>query len=527
MLTKTLILGIICIFVTGSYASLDVTEETYCAFSKKEGKFRDKISVERNGELLNGNTVAKCPTTHKFCYAIWQDFTDNATVIVGQGCWSAGEFYCSKDSCFPTRKPKKDSNTTTHFCCCKGNMCNQNISNMFFSAEGYKIPQSYSSVNRFILTISFGVIVLVLVSSLAFIIWHLCSSSKPSLDSMKLPSPPPTINMDNLTIAENIGRGQYGRVHLGTLLNQSVAVKLFSSQNYQNYLSEKYIYCLPFMDHPHLPKLIGAAKRIGPDEQPEYLLALSYVPNGCLKDYLINNILDWKTLCKMAISIANGLAHLHSEIKMNGMLKMAVVHRDLSSKNILVKADGSCMLCDFEYAICVCGSKCYLNGEQDVDSTSLKDVGTLGYMAPEVMNGAVNLKNLESSLKQIDVYALGLILWELATRCSDLSRMDVPKYQAPFVAELGHNFTLEKLHHLVAIRKSRPVLPDPWKNTNNIIRLLNETIEDCWDHDAEARLTAHCVANRFSNLLATWDQHKFIKKIMNLGQQRIEIIVMK
>ncbi|GIY45424.1 hypothetical protein CDAR_89891, partial [Caerostris darwini] len=117
--------------------------------------------------------------------------------------------------------------------------------------------QSYASVNRFKLTISFGVLVLVLVPSLAFIIWRMRSSPKPGLDSMKLPSPPPTINMDNLTIAENIGRGQYGRVHLGTLLNQSVAVKLFSSQNYQNYLSEEYIYCLPFMDHPHLPKLIG------------------------------------------------------------------------------------------------------------------------------------------------------------------------------------------------------------------------------------------------------------------------------
>lgn len=41
-------------------------------------------------------------------------------------------------------------------------------------------------------------------------------------------------------------------------------------------------------------------------------------------------------------------------------------------------------------------------------------------MAPEVLEGAVNLRDCESSLKQIDVYALGLILWELATRCTDL-----------------------------------------------------------------------------------------------------------
>ena len=47
-------------------------------------------------------------------------------------------------------------------------------------------------------------------------------------------------------------------------------------------------------------------------------------------------------------------------------------------------------------------------------------VGTLRYMAPEVLEGAVNLRDCEASLKQIDVYALGLVLWEIASRCSDL-----------------------------------------------------------------------------------------------------------
>ena len=47
-------------------------------------------------------------------------------------------------------------------------------------------------------------------------------------------------------------------------------------------------------------------------------------------------------------------------------------------------------------------------------------VGTLRYMAPEVLEGAVNLRDCASSLKQIDVYALGLVLWEVASRCHDL-----------------------------------------------------------------------------------------------------------
>lgn len=66
-------------------------------------------------------------------------------------------------------------------------------------------------------------------------------------------------------------------------------------------------------------------------------------------------------------------------------------------------------------------------------------MGTLRYMAPEVLDGAVNLRDCESSLKQIDVYALGLVLWELVTRCSDIyvPGSDVPQYKQPFENEIG------------------------------------------------------------------------------------------
>lgn len=47
-------------------------------------------------------------------------------------------------------------------------------------------------------------------------------------------------------------------------------------------------------------------------------------------------------------------------------------------------------------------------------------VGTIRYMAPEVLEGAVNLRDCESALKQVDMYALGLIYWEIFMRCTDL-----------------------------------------------------------------------------------------------------------
>lgn len=53
-------------------------------------------------------------------------------------------------------------------------------------------------------------------------------------------------------------------------------------------------------------------------------------------------------------------------------------------------------------------------------SCSVCQVGTIRYMAPEVLEGAVNLRDCESALKQVDMYALGLIYWETFMRCTDL-----------------------------------------------------------------------------------------------------------
>ena len=44
-------------------------------------------------------------------------------------------------------------------------------------------------------------------------------------------------------------------------------------------------------------------------------------------------------------------------------------------------------------------------------------VGTKRYMSPELLDGSINMKHFES-FKRADVYALGLVLWEIARRCS-------------------------------------------------------------------------------------------------------------
>lgn len=79
----------------------------------------------------------------------------------------------------------------------------------------------------------------------------------------------------------------------------------------------------------------------------------------------------------MAVSIATGLAHLHMDI-MGTQGKPAIAHRDLKSKNILVKSNGTCAIGDLGLAV-----------RHDVSSDTVDiplnhRVGTKRYMAPEV-----------------------------------------------------------------------------------------------------------------------------------------------
>lgn len=217
-----------------------------------------------------------------------------------------------------------------------------------------------------------------------------------------------------------------------------------------------------------------------------------------LYDYLRNNATSFQIFNRMATSIARGISHLHTRIQKGDMTKMCICHRDINSRNILVKADLSCCICDFGFATKLNGSRYEYQGEMILAETkSIYEVGTMRYMAPEILEGAVNLRDCEMSLKQIDVYSLGLVLWELCMRCQDFypPEMPTPTYRAPYEAEIGIHPTFDQMRALVLQHKARPLFPPQWGGGTAAIA-LKEVCEDCWDPDAEARLTSLCVEER-------------------------------
>jgi hypothetical protein len=502
-----------------------------------------------NSSDSQNKTTEICATDRNFCYTLWQynpidPMNASLYTILAKGCWDTStDFECGVSQCYSYSKPVKALNNTK-FCCCYGRMCNANISEAFdpndtlyidtittnneFSNDKLKSSEKYNNRSNSTITIASIAAIICVV----FIVFgtaiccrtftssvvepniknknsdslHLLESQSSTSQSSSLIS-----DLDDLKLIELIGRGRYGSVWKGTLNEQTVAVKIFAPQYRQYYLNERDIYMLPFMEFHHcLPRFLGSQERITIDGRTDYHLVLSYAPFGCLQDYLRDHTIDWSTMCKMVQTTTQGLAYLHSEMKKCDKLKPCVAHRDLSSRNIIVKVDGSCMICDFQFAIRISGSKYYSCGEIfDSQTASLNDVGTLRYMAPEILEGAVHLRDCESALKQIDVYALGLVLWEIASRCSDLYQgIEVPNYKQPFEHEIGQHPTFEQMQVLVTRNKARPLFPDIWKDSNPAIRSLKETIEDCWDHDAEARLTALCVEERLMELPLLWERYK-------------------
>ena len=53
-------------------------------------------------------------------------------------------------------------------------------------------------------------------------------------------------------------------------------------------------------------------------------------------------------------------------------------------------------------------------------------------MAPEVLEGAINFSR--DAFLRIDMYACGLVLWEIASRCK-ISSNEAEDYKLPFEAE--------------------------------------------------------------------------------------------
>ncbi|KMQ97287.1 tgf-beta receptor type-1 [Lasius niger] len=223
-------------------------------------------------------------------------------------------------------------------------------------------------------------------------------------------------------------------------------------------------------------------------------LITDYHEKGSLFDYLNRSTVDTNGMIRMALSIATGLAHLHMEI-VGTQGKPAIAHRDLKSKNILVKTNGTCAIGDLGLAV----RHDVITDTVDIQLNNR--VGTKRYMAPEVLEETINMNHFDS-FKRADVYALGLILWEIARRCNVGGIHD--EYQLPFYDLVPSDPTIEEMRKVVCIDRQRPSIPNRWQSIE-ALQVMSKVMKECWYHNAAARLTALRIKKSLANYGAMED----------------------
>lgn len=493
-----------------------------CAFTDQQQQWEMERVAGGEGRVSPENTTIRCAKGNH-CYGLWEKSLPGEVRLVKQGCWSyvVDNNDCHEDRCVVTNLPPQIQNGTYHFCCCGSDMCNVNFTEDFTPPSPTTAQPIYPGTLQHKKTIIIAlatVSMLAVIAVVAFFGYRLLHGDGKqglhNLNMMEAAGSESSLDLDNLKLLELIGRGRYGAVYCGSLDERPVAVKVFTAANRQNFLNECSIYRLPLLEHDNIARFVAADERTGTEGRTEYLLVMDYYPHGSLSRYLSIQTNDWLNSCRLAHSVTRGLAYLHTEIFKGDLYKPAVSHRDLNSRNILVKADGTCVIIDFGLSMKLTGTRPARHGEEE--NAAISEVGTIRYMAPEVLEGAVNLRDCESALKQVDMYALGLVYWETFMRCTDLFPGEsVPEYQMAFQAEAGNHPTFEDMQVLVSREKQRPKFPEAWKENSLAVRSLKETMEDCWDQDAEARLTAQCAEERLAELLLIWDRSKSVSPTLN------------
>lgn len=291
-----------------------------------------------------------------------------------------------------------------------------------------------------------------------------------------------------IQLIDVIGKGRFGEVWKGHWRGETVAVKIFFSRDERSWFREVEIYQTVMLRHDNILGFVAADNKDNGTWTQLWLIT-DYHMNGSLFDYLNRTTVDISTMCKMTYSIANGLAHLHMEI-MSTQGKPAIAHRDLKSKNILVKASKECAIADLGLAVR------FDSVTNSVDIPPNPRVGTKRYLAPEVLGETINTNHFDS-FKRADIYAFGLVLWEIA-RCCDIGGI-YEGYQLPYYDMVAPDPTIEEMKRVVCLEKQRPAIPNRWQSCE-ALRVMSKIMKECWYHNPAARLTALRIKKTIANL---------------------------
>ncbi|XP_074386961.1 LOW QUALITY PROTEIN: anti-Muellerian hormone type-2 receptor [Zonotrichia albicollis] len=444
--------------------------------------------------------AVRCPPG-QCCVGIW-----NRSHALVQGCWGGRGDACPSATCAPS--PAGHPGSSVLLCLCHGHLCNGNATGPAAATGGLGGPRQGpvagrggSSGTLWLLGASPLLILLICLGVLG-LRWTRARAGQPPRGGRRIGVPrpePPSPDLPALRFLQVLQSGRFSAVWRGTLRQRPVAIKAFAAGARRRFAAERAVHSLPLMEHENVARLLHT--RAAAPRARGGLLVLQLYPAGSLRHFLGQHVGTWEGSVRLALSLARGLAFLHQELWRDGLYKPSVVHRDLSSQNVLVREDGTCAIGDFGLALALPPRAQDSAGSRH--SVAIRKAGTQRYLAPEILDESLDLRAWGRALRQADVYALGLLLWEILSRCQALSPgAPVPPFRLAYEAELGSSPSGAQLRRLAADERRRPLIPPAWHRTPQAGGALPELLEDCWDPDPEARLSAERALQRLQRLAA-------------------------
>jgi megakaryocyte-associated tyrosine kinase len=279
------------------------------------------------------------------------------------------------------------------------------------------------------------------------------------------------ISADDVTRGPLIGKGGYASVFRGTWKGSvEVAIKCVELvgpmmlRDQMDVKREAYIHKQAH-DHPNICKLRGVILPSSTDSNRtprqvainEFVLVLELL-QGDLGQYLRGGrgeLLLESERIKLALDVAEGLAHLHSK---------NIIHGDLKPGNLLIReletpGEVQVVVSDFGLSSISCVTLCSATMAAQVMQSSSTGL-SLWYSPPELLDNTISKKT-----KAGDVYAFGIILFEILTG------------KHPYLVS-QYDVVLKNV-----LEGRRPVLPEGvWLPPG-----CQELMSSCWDADPAAR----------------------------------------
>jgi predicted Ser/Thr protein kinase len=208
----------------------------------------------------------------------------------------------------------------------------------------------------------------------------------------------PGVQLGPYRIEEHLGTGGMGEVFRATdtRLGRAVAVKTNQAQFSERFYREAR--AISSLNHPHICTLYD----VGPD-----YLVMELIAGKTLAAHLKRGPLSIEQSIRFGSQIADALAAAH---------RKGIVHRDLKPSNIMLTKSGVKIL-DFGVA----------KSAHDESHTMTRVImGTPAYMAPEQSEG-------KECDHRTDIYALGLVLRQMATGQQEATTRNLPPHLAHLI----------------------------------------------------------------------------------------------